>query len=152
LGFFSASPPLSTSLSGIDVNVTNGNIQVSDGKSVAEFTPVGALAAPGAFYLTSNPFPIPPWGLSVFRGLGFSLRPQNYGVGFSPLGVPPKISSGGGYPFAGNAGFTITETGAAGGATALLLYGVKRSCPPLPVAGCPPGTGLFLALGFSKVS
>jgi hypothetical protein len=152
LGFFSVSPPLSIWLSGIAVNVTNGNIQVSDDTSVAEFTPGGVLAAPGAFYLTSNPFPIPAWGASVYRGLGFSLRPQNFGLGFSPIGPAPRIHSGGGYAFAGNATFTISETGAAGGATSLLLYGIKRACPPLPVAGCPPGTGLFLAAGFSKIS
>ncbi|MFO0981330.1 MAG: hypothetical protein U1E76_06165 [Planctomycetota bacterium] len=149
LSCFLASPPLAPILTGLTVNSTNGNIQVTDGFLVAEFTPAGALAVPGAFYLAANPYPIPLWAAPV-DGLGFSLRPQNYGVGCSPIGPPPTIMFGGGYPFAGNGGFTVGETGAAPGAMAFLIFSLTRACPPLPIAGCP-GTGLWIAPPFGGI-
>lgn len=135
LSSFSVVPFLGTTLTGITVNTTNGNVQVTDGTMVAEFTPTGALAAPGAFYLTSNPYPVAPWGATV-SGLGFSLRPQKYGVGCRmPAGVPPSIGWGGGYPFAGNTGFSINQTGATPGAVSLMIVGFTPACPPLSF-GC----------------
>ncbi|MEW6742196.1 MAG: hypothetical protein AB1486_05515 [Planctomycetota bacterium] len=135
---FPASPPLGPMLTGLAVNTTNGNIQVTDGFVVAEFTPFGAVAPAGPFYLSANPFPIPLWGAPV-DGLGFSLRPQNYGFGCSPVGPPPTITWGGGYPYAGNGGFTLAELGGPAGAIAILVFGFAPACPPLPVGGCPGG-------------
>ncbi|MEW6490870.1 MAG: hypothetical protein AB1578_23530 [Thermodesulfobacteriota bacterium] len=129
-------PPL---LTGLAVNATNGNIQVTDGIMVGEFLPVGVPAPAGPFYLSANPYPIPPWAAPV-DGLGFSLRPQNYGTNCNPFGgAGPTIGWGGGYPFAGNGGFTISETGATPGASAILVYGFGYACPGLPVGGCPGG-------------
>jgi hypothetical protein len=130
-------------LTGLTVNATNGNIQVTTGFVVAEFTPAGALAPAGAFYLSANPYPIPLWAAPV-DGLGFSLRPQNYGVGFSPIGPPPTITFGGGYPFAGNGGFTVSEIGASPGALTVLIVGFAQACPPLPIAGVLAPSGLFI--------
>jgi hypothetical protein len=140
---FPVSPFLMTTLSGLDVNVTNGNLQVTDGMGLAEFTPAGILAAPGAFYLTSNPYLIPLWSAPV-NGLGFSLRPQVYGRGCSPSGVFPSIGYTGGYPFAGNGSFTITQSGATPGAAAYLVYGTTPACPPIPITGCPGGAGIWV--------
>ncbi|MEW6742125.1 MAG: hypothetical protein AB1486_05145 [Planctomycetota bacterium] len=146
LSFFFASPPLLPVLTGLSVNTTNGNIQVTDGFLVAEFTPAGALAPTGPFYLTANPYPVPIWSAPV-DGLGFSLRPQNYGFGCIPSGTPPSITYGGGYPFAGNAGFTLIETGGPPGSITILIVGFFPSCPPLTVGGCP-GGGVWIAPPF----
>ncbi|MEW6745140.1 MAG: hypothetical protein AB1486_20500 [Planctomycetota bacterium] len=137
---FPASPPLMPLLEGLDVNKTNGNVQVTDGVMVAEFTPAGALAPVGPFYLTANPYPVPVWAAPV-SGLGFSLRPQRYGVGCPVPG--PLIGYAGGYPWAGNAGFSVNETGAPPGAVALFVISLTRACPALPIGPCP-GTGLWV--------
>ncbi|MEW6741739.1 MAG: hypothetical protein AB1486_03185 [Planctomycetota bacterium] len=126
-------------LTGLAVNVTNGHIQVTDGISFGEFLPVGALAPAGPFYLSANAYPIQLWAAPV-SGLGFSLRPQDYGKNCKPGGgAGPTIGWGGGYPFAGNAGFTISETGATPQSRAILVYGFNYSCPGLVVGGCPGG-------------
>ena len=135
LGGFSASPPLFPELTGITVNTTNGNLQVTDGVSVAEFTPAGALVPAGPFYLSANPYPVPVWADRV-EGLGFSLRPQNYGRSCSEFGGSgPTIGFDGGYPFAGNTGFSVNQTGAAVGATSILAMSFTFACPSIPF-GC----------------
>lgn len=145
LGGFAASPPLAPMLTGLTVNNTNGNLQVTDGAMVAEFTPAGLLAAPGAFYLAANPYPVPLWAAPV-SGLGFSLRPLVYGRGCTKVagGIPPSIGTAGGYPFAGNPIFRIRETGATPGLSSFLLVSVFPSCPALPIFGCAPGLNIGL--------
>lgn len=141
LGGFSTAvitPPLT----GITVNTTNGNLQITNGTMVAEVTTAGALAAPGAFYLSANPYPIPLWAGGA-DGLGFSLRPLKYGRGCPPP-APPSIGSAGGYPYAGNAGFTVFETGATPGKTAFLVVSFGFSCPQIPFGGCGPGFAVSL--------
>ncbi|MHC4946610.1 MAG: hypothetical protein ACYTG7_26680 [Planctomycetota bacterium] len=133
---------LALPLMGLDTNSTNGNVQVTDGFTVAEYMPGGALAPPGAFYLAANPYPIPLWGAPV-SGLGFSLRPQRYGAGYSTVGTPPAIGFGGGYSFAGNMGFTISETGATIGSIAYLMYGFAPAVPGMPIGGFPGATVWF---------
>ncbi|MEW6741506.1 MAG: hypothetical protein AB1486_02005 [Planctomycetota bacterium] len=143
-----AAIPLGVPVTGLDVNTTNGNIQATDGVLVAEFTSTGVLAAPGAFYLAANPFPVPIWGGPI-DGLGFSLRPQTYGAS-CPAGGP-TIGWAGGYPWAGNFGFKLLETGATPGRTAFLLLSLRRACPPLPLGGCGAGTGLWLLPPFLAI-
>jgi len=63
-------------LSGVAINATNGNVQVTDGFSMAEFTPGGLLVGGGPFYLTKNPYGVPLWA-NPAGGLRFALRPQN---------------------------------------------------------------------------
>ena len=92
-----------------------------------------------------------PEGRAPVNGLGFSLRPQPYGIGCSPIGPPPTVMFGGGYPFAGNAGFTVGETGAAVGSMAFLISSFTRACPPLPIAGCG-GSGLWVAPPFIGIT
>lgn len=128
---------------GITVNTTNGHLQVTNGYSVIEVTPAGALAAPGAFYLSANPYPIPSWGGGGADGLGFSLRPIRFGVGCPPPS-PPSIDFAGGYPYAGNSGFTVFESGATPGKVAFLLVSFGYSCPQLPFGGCSPGFAVSL--------
>ncbi len=136
ISFFSTQLPGGIEFTGLDVNVTNGNIQLTEGATVGEFTPAGPLAAPGAFYLKSNPYALPIWADKV-NGLGFSLRPQKDGEACPPGG--PSIGYSGGYPFAGNAGFNIFQTGATPGAQAYIIYGTQEACPALPIGGCPGG-------------
>ena len=141
---FPASPPLAPVLMGITVNNTNGNIQVTDGAMVAEFMPGGGLVPPGAFYLSANPYPIPLWGAPV-SGLGFSLNPQRYGMGFTMgPGPPPAIGSGGGNAWAGNPAFFLQQTGATPGAGAYLLYGFTPAIPGIPVKPTIPGATLWI--------
>ena len=110
---------------------------------MGEYTPAGALAPTGPFYLKNNPYVIPVWTAKV-NGLAFSLRPQKYGQGCWAAGSGPvSIEYSGGYPFAGNAGFTIYETGATPGSQAYLIYGSAESCPSVPISGCP-GAGLWI--------
>jgi hypothetical protein len=142
LGGFFASPPLFTPLTGITFNTTNGNLQVTDGATVAEFTPTGVLAPAGPFYLSSNPYSVPVWAARV-DGIGFSLRPQKFGRGCPPP-APPSIGFTGGYPFAGNAGFSIFQTGATPGKSSFLLVSFGYSCPQLPFSGCAPGFAISL--------
>ena len=140
---FSGSPPLGLPLTGLSVNVTNGNIVITDGLAYAELTPTGALAPTGPFYLDANPAGVPVWGGGIaIDGLGFSLRPQRYGTACGA--TPPSIGWTGGYPFAGNFGFTVTQTGATPGLSANLCLSFFRSCPALPFGGCPPGSGFWL--------
>jgi hypothetical protein len=134
ISFFSTTLPGGNMFTGLDVNVTNGNLQVTEGFFLGEYTPSGILASPGAFYLQSNPYNIPNW-TNVVNGLGFSLRPQVYGRPCPPASTL-SIGYGGGYPYAGNGGFTITQTGATPGAQAYFIYGFNEACPPVPFAGC----------------
>jgi hypothetical protein len=144
VSFFPAAPPLTPLLTGLTVNTAtipvagaSPNLQVTDGVTFAEFTSGGALAAPGPFYLAANPYPIPLFGFPV-SGVGFSLRPVNYGVGCAgPTGVTPSIGFTGGYPFVGNAGFSITMTGGTPGAFSYLVADVSAACPALSLPGCP---------------
>jgi hypothetical protein len=143
---FAAVGPLAPTLTGLEMNTAVpgiANIQVTDSFMVAEFTPGGLLAAPGPFYLTINPYPIPLWGGPV-DGLGFSLRPQRYGVGCSPSGIPPVINFFGGHTWAGNAGFGVNQTGATPGANCFLVYNFFPQCPPVTPPNCPPGTGAWV--------
>jgi len=148
IGGWFAPPPFGVPLSGITVNVTNGNLQITDGALVGEYTPLGALAPAGAFHLAANPYAIPLWA-GLVDGLGFSLRPQIFGTP-CPAGGP-KIGTAGGYSFAGNAGFTITQSGATPGALSFLLVDTAALCPPLPFGGCSiwlaPPWSLLVSLG-----
>jgi hypothetical protein len=108
------------------------------------------VAAAGAFYLSSNPYAVPLWGGGGPDGLGFSLRPLSYGRGCPPA-APPSIGYSGGYPFAGNAGFTVFETGATPGKLAFLLVSFGFSCPQIPFGGCAPGFAIALPW-FSMIS
>jgi len=114
------------------------NIQITDGFIVAEYTSAGVLAPTTSFHLATNPYPVPAFGPSGAAGLGFTLRPVNYGIGCpGPGGSVPKIGFTGGYPFVGNAGFTLTMSGATPGTTAYLVADVSAACPPLSLPGCP---------------
>ena len=136
---------MSFPLTGLTVNSTNGNVQVTNGTRLAEYTPAGILATPGAFYLTANPYPITLWGAPI-DGLGFSLRPQSYGTPCPANG--PMIGYAGGYPWAGNSGFAITQTGATPGKTSILLLSLAPLCPPLNIGSCGPGSGLWVSVPF----
>jgi len=131
LSFFSTVLPGGNEFLGLDVNVTNGNIQITEGFFLGEYTPAGVLATPGAFYLQTNPYNIPNW-TNVVNGLGFSLRPQIYGRP-GPTTATLEIGYSGGYPYAGNAGFNIFQTGATPGAQAYYIYGFNEVCPGLPL-------------------
>lgn len=142
--FFAIAPGLTPLLMGLTVNTatvpiagSSPNVQVTDGFTFAEFTPAGALAPAGPFYLSSNPYTQPVFGAPA-SGLGFSLKPVNYGKGCpSPTGTVPSIGFTGGYPYIGNAGFTITMTGATPGTFAYLVVDTAMACPPLSLPGCP---------------
>jgi hypothetical protein len=140
-------PVLAPPLTGISVNLTNGNVQVTDGFMLAEYTPAGLLAPPAGHYLSLNPAPIPLWAAPV-DGLGFALAPVNYGGSCSNTGFLPTIFSAGGYSYAGNPAFTIAEAGASPGAMSFLLVGFAAACPPLAFSGCtlwvaPPFLGII---------
>jgi len=127
-----AIPPL---LMGLTVNLTNGNIQVTDGIMCAEHMPNGGISPPIPFYMSANPYPVTPWAGPV-SGMGFSLRPQRYGKGFTPSGGPaPIIGWGGGNSYDGNPAFLVNETGATIGSFAYLLYGFAPAIPGIPVGG-----------------
>jgi hypothetical protein len=146
VGGFAASPPLAPTLSGLTVDTANRSIVVTDGTGIAAFTPTGALVAPTPFYLSANPYPAPLWAATL-DGLGFSLRPQNYGTNCSPGGFSPTIGWAGGHTWAGNPTFTITQTGAEPIALSYLFVSFGYSCPPIPF-GC---GGIWLAAPFYTI-
>jgi hypothetical protein len=141
---FLTGPALPAQLMGLTVNTaavpvagSSPHLQVTNGTDVAEFTASGVLASTGPFYLASNPFPVPALGAQPVSGLAFSLKPNIYGKPCpSPTGVP-RIGWTGGYPFVGNAGFTVTMTGATPGTFAYLVVNIASVCPPLNLPGCP---------------
>ncbi len=124
-------------LPGITFDTCTGNLWISDGFVMANYTRSG-VTAPAPFYAPSGPCctPPPPGPPSPMAGLAFSPRPLKYGSACATVGSPPSIGYVGSFSTSPNPSFGITLSGAQPNSPCALLIGIGAPCPGLAWGPC----------------